>query len=259
MDGLSLSSGATGLSYVDLVTGIPTTAAKIGKLQALTTGITCNINSYGEFTSASKTNSIGTSNPQIITCTNKIRKFVGLIENGNKIVLQGMAPSGRNSIFNTTKYDHNGVVASNDINYLTDLDPSTPRYIIPDTQLDPQKMHLRFINPINTGNKNLLAYKVPVDGTRLFGATTSIGITAGSYVRISDSTSNNGIYQVLSIADGIDGDIASNTKTNGSTEYQYLELSRAIVAEEQGVRKNIRIENVSHLPILHIKYRTPNP
>jgi hypothetical protein len=257
MDGLSLSSGATGLSYVDLVTGIPSTAAKIGKLQALATGITCNINSYGEFTSASKTNA-GT-NPQIITCTNKIRKFVGLIENGNKIVLQGMAPSGTNSIFNTTKYDHNGVVASNDINYLTNLDPSTPRYIIPDTQPDPQKMHLRFINPINTGNKNLLAYKVPVDGTRLFGATTSIGITAGSYVRISGSVSNNGIYQVLSIADGIGGDIASNTKTDGSTEYQYLELSRAIVAEEQGVRKNIRIENVSHLPILHIKYRTRNP
>jgi hypothetical protein len=260
MDGLSLSNGATGLSYVDLVTGISSTAAKIGKLQALATGITCNINSYGEFTSASKTNSIGT-NPQIITCTNNIRKFVGLIENGNKIVLQGMAPSGTNSIFNFTKprYDHNGVVASNDINYLTNLDPSIPRYIIPDTQSDPQKMHLRFINPINTGNKNLLAYKVPIQGTRLFGATTSIGITAGSYVRISGSVSNNGIYQVLSIADGIDGDIASNTKTDGSTEYQYLELSRAIVAEEQAVGKNIRIENVSHLPILHIKYRTPNP
>jgi hypothetical protein len=71
--------------------------------------------------------------------------------------------------------------------------------------------------------------------------------------------SNNGIYQVLSIADGIDGDIASNTKTDGGTEYQYLELSRAIVAEEQAVGKNIRIENVSHLPILHIKYRTRNP
>jgi hypothetical protein len=260
MDGLSLSSGATGLSYVDLVTGIPTTAAKIGKLQALTTGITCNINSYGEFTSASKTNTAGT-NPQIITCTNKIRKFVGLIENGNKIVLQGMAPSGTNSIFNTTKprYDHNGVVASNDINYLTNLDPSTPRYIIPDSQSDPQKMHLRFINPINTGNKNLLAYKVPIQGTRLFGAATSIGIAVGSYIRVSGSASNNGIYQVLSIADGIDGDIASNTKTDGGTEYQYLELSRAIVAEEQAVGKNIRIENVSHLPILHIKYRTRNP
>jgi hypothetical protein len=118
-------------------------------------------------------------------------------------------------------------------------------------------IHFRFLNPIGAGTKNLLAYKVPTGGTRLFGVSQNLGITAGSYVRISGSSSNNGIYQVRSIADGIEGDTASNTKTNGSTEYQYLELSRAITTEEQATGKNITIENVSHLPILHIKYRTP--
>jgi len=264
MDGLSLSNGATGLSYVDLVTGIPTVAEKISKLQALPLGITCSINSYSEFTSATKSNASGT-NPNIITCTNKTRKFVGLIENGNKIVLQGIAVSGTSSIFDSTspRYEHNGSIGSFNQAYQRNLvDQTTPHYTIPPSGIDldgtvlpPATINFRFLNPVSVGTKNLLAYKVPVGGTRLFGATPNIGITAGSYIRISNSTSNNGIYQVLSVADGIEGDTASNTKTNGSTEYQYLELSRAIVPEEQG--SNIKIENVSHLPILHIKYRIP--
>jgi hypothetical protein len=264
MDGLSLSNGATGLSYVDLVTGTPTVAEKISKLQALLPGITCSINSYSEFTSATKSNTSGT-NPNIITCTNKTRKFVGLIENGNKIVLQGIAVSGSSSIFNSTspRYEHNGSIGSSNQAYQRNpVDQTIPHYTIPPSGIDqdgtvlpPATINFRFLNPVSVGTKNLLAYKVPVGGTRLFGATPNIGITAGSYIRISNSTSNNGIYQVLSVADGIEGDTASNTKTSGSTEYQYLELSRAIVPEEQG--SNIKIENVSHLPILHIKYRIP--
>ena len=258
MDGLSLSNGATGLSYVDLVTGTPTVAEKISKLQALLPGITCSINSYSEFTSATKSNASGT-NPSDVTCNNKIRKFVGVVENGNKIVLQGIAASGFNSIFSgANRYEHNGGIGSVNTTYqrIAIDDPTSPHYVIPAPTTGPaQTIHFRFLNPVSVGTKNLLAYKVPVGGTRLFGATPNIGITAGSYIRISNSTSNNGIYQVLSVADGIEGDTASNTKTSGSTEYQYLELSRAIVPEEQG--SNIKIENVSHLPILHIKYRIP--
>jgi hypothetical protein len=258
MDGLSLSNGATGLSYVDLVTGTPTVAEKISKLQALLPGITCSINSYSEFTSATKSNASGT-NPSDVTCNNKIRKFVGVVENGNKIVLQGIAASGFNSIFSgANRYEHNGGIGSVNTTYqrIAIDDPTSPHYVIPAPTTGPaQTIHFRFLNPVSVGTKNLLAYKVPVGGTRLFGATPNIGITAGSYVRISGSISNNGIYQVLSVADGIEGDTASNTKTSGSTEYQYLELSRAIVPEEQG--SNIKIENVSHLPILHIKYRIP--
>jgi hypothetical protein len=258
MDGLSLSNGATGLSYVDLVTGTTAVLEKISKLQALLPGITCSINSYSEFTSANKSNTSGT-NPSIVTCNNKIRKFVGVVENGNKIVLQGIAASGFNSIFSgANRYEHNGGIGSVNTTYqrIAIDDPTSPHYVIPAPTTGPaQTIHFRFLNPVSVGTKNLLAYKVPVGGTRLFGATPNIGITAGSYIRISNSTSNNGIYQVLSVADGIEGDTASNTKTNGSTEYQYLELSRAIVPEEQG--SNIKIENVSHLPILHIKYRIP--
>jgi hypothetical protein len=257
-----LSSGATGLSYVDLVTGTPAVATKISKLQALPPGITCSINSYSEFTSANKSNTSGT-NPSIVTCNNKIRKFVGVVENGNKIVLQGIAASGFNSIFSgANRYEHNGGIGSVNTTYQRFAidDPTFPHYVIPAPTTGPvQTIHFRFLNPIGIGNKNLLAYKVPVGGTRLFGEAPNIGITAGSYVRISGSASNNnGIYEVLSVADGIEGDTASNTRTGGSTEYQYLELSRAIVPEEQAVGKNIKIENVSHLPILHIKYRIPN-
>jgi hypothetical protein len=267
MDGLSLSNGATGLSYVDLVTGTSAVLEKISKLQALPLGITCSINSYSEFTSATKSNTSGT-NPNIITCTNKTRKFVGLIGN-DKIVLQGIAVSGTSSIFNSAspRYEHNGSIGSfNQAYQRNPVDQTTPHYTIPPSGIDldgnilpPATIHLRFSNLIATGSKNLLAYKVvPNGGTRLFGASPNIGITAGSYVRISGSASNNGIYQVLATIDGIEGDTASNTRTGGSTEYQYLELSRAIVPEEQAVGKNIKIENVSHLPILHIKYRIPN-
>jgi len=264
MDGLSLSNGATGLSYIDLVTGTSSVATKIAKLQALPTGITCNINSYsGEFTNAGKRNAAGT-NPPSITCTNKPRKFVGVVENGNKIVIQGIAASGSNSIFSgVNRYEHNGGVGSVNPNYqlFTLDDPTIPHYALAEPSIDPpgpqETIHFRFLNPVSFGNKNLLAYKVPVGGTRLFGASPNIGITAGSYVRISGSASNSGIYQVLSVADGIEGDTASNIKTNGSTEYQYLELSRGITPVEQAVGNSIKIENVSHLPILHIKYRQP--
>ena len=268
MDGLSLSNGATGLSYFDLVTGTSAVLEKISKLQALPLGITCSINSYGESISANRSANVPITFPSIITCTNKTRKFVGLIGN-DKIVLQGIAVSGTSSIFNSAspRYEHNGSIGSfNQAYQRNPVDQTTPHYTIPPTGIDidgnilpPATIHLRFSNLIATGSKNLLAYKVvPNGGTRLFGASPNIGITAGSYVRISGSASNNGIYQVLATIDGIEGDTASNTKTGGSTEYQYLELSRAIVPEEQAVGKNIKIENVSHLPILHIKYRIPN-
>ena len=268
MDGLSLSNGATGLSYFDLVTGTSAVLEKISKLQALPLGITCSINSYGESISANRSANVPITFPSIITCTNKTRKFVGLIGN-DKIVLQGIAVSGTSSIFNSAspRYEHNGSIGSfNQAYQRNPVDQTTPHYTIPPTGIDidgnilpSATIHLRFSNLIATGSKNLLAYKVvPNGGTRLFGATPNIGITAGSYVRISGSASNNGIYQVLATIDGIEGDTASNTRTGGSTEYQYLELSRAIVPEEQAVGKNIKIENVSHLPILHIKYRIPN-
>ena len=250
MAGMSLSNGATGLSYIDLVTGTPAAQNKISKLQALPLGITCNINSYSEFTSAARTNAAG-GNPGFVACNNKTRKFVGVTENGNRIVIQGIFSSGTNSIFSSTGYEHNGGIGSAIADYLKENETS-PHYVIVDSPA--QTIHFRFLNPVSFGSKNLLAYKVPVGGTRLFGASSNIGITAGSYVRISGSASNNGIYQVLSIADGIEGDTASNTKTNGSTEYQYLELSRSITAQEQA---DITIQNVSHLPILHVKYRQP--
>jgi hypothetical protein len=166
--------------------------------------------------------------------------------------------SGREGTIN---YQHNGAVAAfnpefNFINSTNDYRISAPPQPLPGEDPIPEPtINLRFLNPVGSGSKNLLGYKVPAGGVRLFGGTNNIGITAGSYIRISGSPNNNGIYQVLSKIDGIDGDTLSNTATNGSTEFQYLELSRSITAQEQAGGNSIMIENVSHLPILHIKYR----
>lgn len=112
------------------------------------------------------------------------------------------------------------------------------------------------------GNKNLLGYQVVGSNPRLFGGTNNLGFEVGSYVRISGTSGgqNNGIYQVIGLIDGIDGDTTANTSVNGGSQYQYLELSvpcegDSIIPEAEG--SLITIENVSELPVLHIKYREP--
>ena len=95
--------------------------------------------------------------------------------------------------------------------------------------------------------------------TRLFGGSTNIGITAGSYIRIDGSESNDGIYQVLSVMDGIPGDNAYNSLSDGLPLYQYLELSRDIVPESENIKKDVVVTNISSVPILHVKYRTTTP
>ena len=255
MDGLSLSNVLNGTSIIDMVT--PIVDSKLTKIQTAAIGCTCNFNSYEtESTSATRVN--GTS-PNVITCKSISLEYLGF--DGNQIRFKNKT-SGSMFSNRTPAYQHNGAIGSANQTFQFNSSVNDYRFDQPVNEPDvpptpEQSINIRFVNPVGSGSKNLLAYKVPVGGTRLFGASPNIGITAGSYVRISGSASNNGIYQVLSVADGIEGDTASNTKTNGSTEYQYLELSRSITAQEQAVGNNITIQNVSHLPILHIKYRTP--
>lgn len=256
MDGLSLSSALNGTSIIDMVT--PIVGSKLTKIQTAAIGCTCSFNSYGtESTSASKVS--GTSTATTITCKNKNLEYLGF--DGNRIQFKNKTAS---SLFSNTsvRYEHNGAIGSfiQDFQFFNSINDY--RFDIPLNEPDappvPEaSINLRFINPVSSGSKNLLGYKVPLKGIRLFGGTTNIGITAGSYIRISGSPNNNGIYQVLSTIDGIDQDVSSNTANSGLPEYQYLELSRSITAQEQSVANDITIENVSHLPILHVKYRQP--
>lgn len=259
MDGLSLSSALNGTSIIDMVTPF-VNVSKLAKLQTAAIGSTCAFNSYpGESTSAERVPLIGGS-PSIITCTAKNLEYLGF--DGNQIRVRNKAAS---SMFasGSPKYEHNGAIGSNiqDFQFSSSVNdyrfPPPPPQVPGDPIVPEASINLRFINPVGSGSKNLLGYKIPLNGTRLFGGSSNIGITAGSYIRISGSPNNNGIYQVLSMIDGIDGDLLSNTASNGLPEYQYLELSRSITAQEQSVGNNIIIENVSHLPILHVKYRQP--
>lgn len=265
IDGLSLSNVLNGTSIMDMVT--PIAASKLAKIQTAAIGCTCTFNSNttaNESTSADRINpSSSTTIPGIITCKNITMEYLGSEANGNQIRFKNKFPvsmfSGR---VGTTTYQHNGAVAAFNETFqffssVNDYRIPAPPAPLPGEQGEPEPtINLRFINPVGSGSKNLLGYKV-ANGVRLFGGANNIGITAGSYIRISGSPNNNGIYQVKNMFDGIDGDTASNTVIGGLPEFQYLELSRTITAQEQSNPTSITVENVSHLPILHIKYRQP--
>ena len=172
--------------------------------------------------------------------------------------------SGINPTDNRLTIQHNGAVACSDSTFNFNSSVSDYRIPAPPIEASEQEFTLRVQNEIGNGSSNLLAYKVPLNTIRLFSSPSAtppsnvnLGITTGSYIRVSGSASNNGIYQVLSVIDGIQDDTLSNTKTNNATEFQYLELSRNIIPENSSNANNIKVENVSHLPILHVKYQTP--
>ena len=115
--------------------------------------------------------------------------------------------------------------------------------------------NVRVLNPVVVGSSGrYLAIESTSAADRFFGGTSPTSITAGSYIRISNAGINNGIYQVIETFDGILNDIASNKFVSGGlSQYQYLKLSRDIIQANSG--SSITIENISTLPILHIKYR----
>lgn len=171
--------------------------------------------------------------------------------------------------------------------------------------------YMRIYNGVTHGTKNYLEYFVPYatpitnpggmpgqhppGGSRLFGRSSSadgvtinLGLVAGDYIKISGSISNNGVYQVVSVQNGIPpiigGDIpnfqditdyaynrvlwypdldVSGLPFPATSELalqprvQYLELSPQIVPEDC-FGMNVTIEVVTKKPILHIKYRVKN-
>ena len=241
-------------------------------LSSIITGSTCNINLRSIYpsdpiTSANKvvgSNAGSNTSPNTISCLSKTIEFVSFSNNIIKLKNKSATSlfSGINPTDPRLTIQHNGAVACSDSTF--NFNSSVSDYRIPaPIEASEQEFTLRVQNEIGNGSSNLLAYKVPLNTIRLFSSPNTptnilnLGITTGSYIRVSGSASNDGIYQVLSVIDGIQDDTLSNTKTNNATEFQYLELSRNIIPENSSTANSISVENVSHYPILHVKYQTP--
>jgi len=239
MQGISTSNQLGGLLQIDLST--PIDPSKETKLTQMVSGRSTTFNQITATESTSAGNDAAT--PTVITCVNRGATFTSFSSNSLKF-----DNNASSSIFTgASNYNHNGKIG-------TVVLPISG-YNIPAGQV----LAIRTSNPVTAGSRNYLALSV-ADSTskRLFGGTNSMEFSVGSYVEISGSASNNGIYQVISVQDGIDGDTAFNTLIGGSTKYQYLELSRPIVPEDSSVGTNITIRNVSTLPVLHLKYCVKN-
>ena len=244
LTGLSLSNTLNGDVYLTAFTPQAWNA-----FPDLIAGTTCIFNQYSAPANETTTASNSNQNPANITCNSKTLRFIGIQPDGNALFKNSTATSLFSSA--TPAYQHAGKINYGDANY-------GGLYSIP-TGLPGSTLTIRPQYSPSFGSKNLLAFKPAAGATRLFGGTTNIGIVAGSYVQISGfpTASNNGIYQVLAIYDGIAGDTNENTSQTGSLPpYQYLQLSRSITPENDLATATITVRNVSSLPVLHIKYTT---
>lgn len=180
-----------------------------------------------------------------VSSGNRSMNFVGVDDSGNIATFVATSNTIPQSLFVTNS---NGTpVAAKFAGSQSAADPqfSSAQYsVINSLTIRPQYS-------VAYGGRNLLGIQIPTNQPRLFGGTSNIGIAAGSYIQISGSASNDGIYQVISVQDGVPGD---TNEANAGVVFQYLELSRNIVPEESNAAKNITIKNISNLPILHVKY-----
>ena len=241
MAGLSMASRINGKVFV--------TASSLfdwGNVAGLSAESTCSINQYT--TPNNEQASAQGGNPSTITCSNWSGVFEGIF--GDNARFRNSTPNSlfRNSI---TQYDHTGKINATDPTY---ADGTSNPYTL-STASDASNLFIRMNNAISYGNKNYLAIGPRAQATPRF---TSFPV--GSYIRITGSSSNDGIYQVLSVLNGIPGDENANIRippSPGTPLYEYLELSRAIVPEPSANNKPITVQNVSDLPVLHIKYQEP--
>jgi hypothetical protein len=241
--GLSLSNGATGVSQIQALN-----SSLWNTPHGLSFGALCTFDALTTPINETASAINATNVPTSISCTNKTLRFVGI--QNLTAHFQAVATKAF-SLFSTLTFNHNGKIIASDP--LFGFDDPNPVY----TLTNQSSLSIRTQYAHTHGSKNLLGIKFASGATRLSDGTSNIGIVAGSYIRISGSsvTSNNGIYQVLSIQNGIPNDTNENTSlTDGLSPFSYLELSRAITPTAEG--NSILIENVSHLPILHLKYRT---
>lgn len=236
--------------YFNNIRGLPeafTTAAALGK--------TLTINSYpSEVVSALKYSGSPLF-PSTVFCQNKT-VLCAIVAADSINISYNATPVSAYSLFDNISSSYylgigtNGIVTPT--NAATPFTEITTRYYhTPPVNI----FNVRVLNPVVVGSSGrYLAIESTGTTDRFFGGTSPTSITAGSYIRISQAGINNGIYQVIETFDGISNDIASNKfVVGGLSQYQYLKLSRDIIQENSG--SSIKIENISTLPILHIKYR----
>ena len=198
--------------------------------------------------------------PKSISCSNYSLRYIGF--NGTEATFRNIHVSGLRSLFSNSAvgYQHSGNIDFADPNFGV-LDGTT-RFQI---QQNPpvSSLRLRNQNALDFGSKNLLELRVTAAGQiRFFGSSgPTLGIVVGSYIELSGCSvaSNNGIYQVKAVYDGVPGEqnnsivISTTPPTTTAPALQYLELSRSITPE-QNTSAQIRVRNVSNLPIVHIQY-----
>ena len=203
---------------------------------------------------------IGPGSPSSISCSNYSLRYIGF--NGTEATFRNIHVSGLRSLFSNSAvgYQHSGNIAFADPNFGV-LDGTT-RFQI---QQNPpvSSLRLRNRNALTFGSKNLLELRITGAGQiRFFGSSgPTLGIVVGSYIELSGCSvaSNNGIYQVKAVYDGVPGEqnnaivISTTLPTTTAPALQYLELSRSITPE-QSTSAQIRVRNVSNLPIVHIQY-----
>jgi hypothetical protein len=241
MAGMSMASGTNGKAFVTA-----SSSFNWGNVPGLSAESVCSINQYTSPTNEQASAQGG--NPITITCSTWNGVFEGIFGNNARF-----RNSTSNSLFRvlTGTYEHTGKINATDPNY---ADGTSNPYTL-STVSEASNLFIRMNNAISYGNKNYLAI-----GPRSQTAPRFTSFPVGSYIRITGSSSNDGIYQVLSVLNGIPGDNNANVRvppTPGTPLYEYLELSRAIVPEASASTKPITVQNVSHLPILHIRYQEP--
>jgi hypothetical protein len=242
MAGLSMASGTNAKAFVTA-----SSSFDWSNVPGLSAESVCTINEFTSPSSEQATASGG--NPPNITCLRWNGVFEGIFGTNARF-----RNSTSNSLFRTptNTYDHTGKInASNPLYAEGDSNPYTLSTV---ETTNASKLTIRMRNAFTYGDKNYLAIGPRNGGGGGQPPTPRLNnFPVGSYIRIRGSLSNNGIYQVVGVSIGITGDSNSNTSIGGTPQYEYLELSRAIVPELAGA--NITVENVSDLPILHIKYR----
>lgn len=245
--GMELASSVNGDNFIDLVN------LDWGSVSGLSANALVTFQesrlppNTNETISADLINPVGGSPTRTISCLNKTLRFIGF--NNSRATFRNIHTSGVSSLFANGTYQHVGWIRFASPVYGSDTQTG---YVVPPTQ---PPLRLRNQNAPSRGSRNFLELAVNTGNTtRLFGAGDNLGFQVGSYIQISGSSvpTNNGIYQVISIQDGIPGE--TNNVVSGAAgvqKFQYLELSREITPE---TGTSITIRNVSNLPIVHIKY-----
>jgi hypothetical protein len=242
MAGISQSNLINDFCYIYISGGLP---------QSIAAGLSANGNcTFNRYSGVGETSTATGGTPKNITCANKLLQYIGIdgaalkFKNLTGFALYDSAPTSAAAA---------GRIISADATFNSAPNPvdATP-YTLP---VAASPLFLRPDYPATLGSKNLLGIVRGPTDPKLFSNAQNPGdlnIQKNSYIRIRGSASNDGIYQVINIQDGVPNDTTEVSANLSIAPFQYLELSRDIVPEEAGA--SITIEDVTSLPVLHIKY-----